>query len=113
MTGLTDQANVTITYIEQPPVANDDQSLNNVVGSNVAINLLTNDDLSDGTQATTANTTVTLIDPATGVATTTPNMVTIPGQGVYNYNPATGVLTFDPNPGFTTDPTPINYILTM
>ena len=32
--------------------------------------------------------------------------------GVYTYNPATGVLTFDPNPGFTTDPTPINYILT-
>ncbi|MBK7788266.1 MAG: DUF11 domain-containing protein, partial [Saprospiraceae bacterium] len=111
LTGLTDVANVTITYIEQPPIANDDQSLNNAVGSNAAINLLTNDDLSDGTQATIANTTVTLIDPATGVATTTPNVVTIPGQGVYTYNPATGVLTFDPNPGFTTDPTPINYIL--
>ncbi|HRD05950.1 MAG TPA: SdrD B-like domain-containing protein, partial [Saprospiraceae bacterium] len=112
LTGLTDPAVVTMTYAEQPPVANDDSSLGNAVGTNATVNLLTNDQLSDGSQATTTNTTVTLIDPATGLATATPNVVTIPGQGVYTYNPATGVLTFDPNVGFTTDPTPISYTLT-
>ncbi len=112
LTGLSDQANVLITYNELPPIANDDQSLGNVPGNNASVNILTNDDLSDGSQATIANTTVTLIDPATGLATSTPNVVNIPGQGVYTYNPATGVLTFDPNPGFTTDPTPISYTLT-
>ena len=56
-------------------------------------------------QATTSNTSVVLIDPATGIPTVTPNVVTIPGQSVYTFNPATGDLTFDPFDGFTTDPT--------
>ena len=109
---MTDDAVVTITYIEEPPVANDDSSSGNTVGMNAIVNLLTNDQLSDGTQATTSNTSVVLIDPATGIPTVTPNVVTIPGQGVYTFNPATGDLTFDPFDGFTTDPTPISYILT-
>ncbi|MBL0082201.1 MAG: hypothetical protein IPP37_07095 [Saprospiraceae bacterium] len=58
----------------------------------------TNDDLSDGTQATIANTTVTLIDRL-GVAQLHLNVVYHSGPGVYTYNPA-GILTFVPNPGF-------------
>ena len=69
LTGLTDDAVVTITYIEEPPVANDDSSSGNTVGMNAIANLLTNDQLSDGTQATTSNTSVVLIDPATGIPT--------------------------------------------
>ena len=92
--------------------ANDDSSLGNAVGTNATVNLLTNDQLSDGSQATTTNTTVTLIDPATGLATATCKCGNHSWSGVYTYNPATGVLTFDPNVGFTTDPTPISYTLT-
>ncbi|MBL0082199.1 MAG: hypothetical protein IPP37_07085 [Saprospiraceae bacterium] len=44
--------------------------------------------------------------------TLTPNVVTIAGMGVCTYNPATGELVFESAPGFTADPTPINYILT-
>ena len=112
LTGLTDPAIVTIDYYQVPPIANDDSSLGNTVGSNATVNLLVNDQLADGSQATTTNTSVELIDPATGMPTVTPNVVTISGQGVYTYNPSTGDLTFDPFDGFTTDPTPISYILT-
>ena len=47
-------------------MANDDQSTGNVPGNNATLNLLTNDAVADGTQATVGNTSVTLIDPATG-----------------------------------------------
>ena len=77
-------------------IANDDSSLGNTVGNNATVNLLVNDQLADGSQATTTNTSVELIDPATGMPTVTPNVVTISGQGVYTYNPSTGDLTFDP-----------------
>ena len=65
MTGFGDQANVAITYNEIPPFANDDQSLRMYAGNNATVKLLTNDDLSDGSQTTLAAT-VTLIDPAAG-----------------------------------------------
>ncbi len=51
------------------------------------------------------------LDPATpGVQTT----LTVAGEGewVYTYDPATGDVTFNPDVAFTTDPTPITYILT-
>ncbi|MBK8698884.1 MAG: DUF11 domain-containing protein [Saprospiraceae bacterium] len=112
LTGLTDPATVTITYLETPPVANNDQDLDNVPGTDVTLNILLNDQISDGSPATVSNTSVLLIDPSTGMPTLTPNVVTIPGQGVYTYDPMTGNLTFNPNTGFTTDPTPINYVLT-
>ncbi|MBL0082200.1 MAG: hypothetical protein IPP37_07090 [Saprospiraceae bacterium] len=64
------------------------------MGANVTLNLLLNDDVSDGEIDTVSNTTVTLIDPTTGLATPPPNVVTMAGQGVYTYNPATGVLPF-------------------
>ena len=48
MTGLTDRATVTITYDEVPPIANDDTSSGVIIGNNVDLNILTNDQLSDG-----------------------------------------------------------------
>ena len=78
MTGLTDQATVTITYDEVPPIANDDTSSGNTIGNNVDLNILTNDQLSDGSPATVANTGVVLIDPSTGMPTLTPNVINIP-----------------------------------
>ena len=112
-TGLTDTATVTVDYTQIPPVANNDSSLNNTVGTNVTLNILTNDTLSDGTQATPTNTTVALT--TTGLpagSTITGNVVTVPGQGTWTYVPATGIITFLPLSTFVTNPTDITYILT-
>ncbi|MCC6585027.1 MAG: SBBP repeat-containing protein, partial [Chitinophagales bacterium] len=97
-----------VDIIDCPPVAIDDVDNGNVPGVDAVVNLLVNDLLFNGSPATPGTTTVDL-DPATpGVQTT----LTVPGEGVYTYDPATGDLTFNPDAGFTTDPTPITYILT-
>ncbi len=75
-------------------------------------NILDNDFISDGSQATVDNTSVELIDPTTGLVTTTPDIVTVLGEGVWNYNPLTGEITFTPEAGFTGDPADIQYKLT-
>jgi hypothetical protein len=96
-----------------PPSANDDSSNGSPVGSNVILNILTNDQLSNGTQATTANTTVTLTTNGLPAGSSVSgNTVIVPGQGTWTYNPATGDLIFDPESGFTDNPTPLTYTLT-
>ncbi|HNY01091.1 MAG TPA: hypothetical protein PKG48_00810, partial [Bacteroidales bacterium] len=111
-TGLSDDATVTVLYTELPPTAVNDGSNGNAPGATVNTSILVNDLLSDGSQATTGNTSVQLVDPATGLPTITPNVVVVPGQGTWTYNPSTGILTFNPDPGFTGNPTPLTYILT-
>ncbi|MDQ7947423.1 MAG: Ig-like domain-containing protein, partial [Pedobacter sp.] len=108
VSGRTDDATITVTYVPTDPDAVNDSSIGNVPGANTVINILTNDKLADGSPATPALTTVDL-DPITpGVQL----ILTVPGEGVWTYNPATGDLTFDPNVGFTKSPTPIPYTLT-
>ncbi len=107
-TGLTDDATVTVTYDEVPPVATNDSSTGNVPGVNTTLNILTNDDLGDGSDATPDAVTVDLDLLTAGVQTT----LTVTDEGTWTYNPSTGELTFDPLVGFTTDPTPIAYQLT-
>jgi uncharacterized repeat protein (TIGR01451 family) len=112
-TGLTDTALVTFDYTEGNPTATDDTNTTpGTPGDNVTLDILANDELSDGSQATTGNTSVVLIDPATGTPTITPNVVVVAGEGTWTYDPSTGFATFDPLPGFTGDPAPIDYILT-
>ena len=110
LTGLTDTALVTVTYVEVPPVANDDASLSNAPATTATVNVLTNDTLSDGTPITNPSTQVTIdLDPDTaGVQ----NTLVVPGEGTWSVDPATGILTFTPEAGFTGDPTPIVYELT-
>ena len=59
----------------------------------------------DGTAITDPSTQVTIdLDPATaGVQDT----LVVPGEGTWTVDPATCLLTFNPEDGFTTDPTPI------
>ncbi len=108
--GLTDSATITVIY-QQPPVAVDDQSLNNPAGDVVSLDLLTNDSDIDGT-----------IDPngvnltAPGGATSVQNDIngdvigfTVPGEGDWDYDPITGLLSFTPEAGFTGNPTDITY----
>ena len=102
----TDQ--VTITYRACSIIANDDLSTGNLPGSNAVLNILANDKLFDGSTPLPSAVTVDL-DPGTaGVQTT----LAVPGQGTWSYNTTTGDLTFDPQPGFTGNPTPITYVLT-
>jgi hypothetical protein len=96
-----------------PPVANDDQSLNNPAGSTVTLNILSNDLIADGSGANPSNTTVAFT--TTGLpagSSVSGNTITVTGEGIYNYNPATGALSFTPQPGFLANPTPLNYVLT-
>ncbi|MDQ6480556.1 T9SS type A sorting domain-containing protein [Dyadobacter sp. LHD-138] len=112
-TGLTANATAAVDYTQVAPAANNDSSTGNTPGANVSQNILTNDLLSDGSPATPANTTVTLT--TTGLpagSSVSGNTLTVPGEGVWTYNPATGNLIFDPNPGFALDPTTITYTLT-
>jgi len=50
--------------------------------------------------------TVMLIDPVTGEPVKT---LTVPGEGEWVVDPVTGDVTFTPEPGFTADPTPVQY----
>ena len=112
LTGLSDEASVMFDYIGAEPVAVNDRSIDILPGNIASINILANDELSDGSQATTINTTVILLDPTTGMPTTIPYLVTVTGEGVWTFVPSTGIISFHPIEGFTTDPTPITYILT-
>ncbi|WP_282078988.1 PKD domain-containing protein [Aquimarina algiphila] len=104
-------ATITIDYAIQPPVAVDNEDLNNTPGDTVDITILTNDSDPDGTLDPNG---VNLIPPAgaTGIITDGDGDVTeftVTGEGTWTYNPATQILSFDPDPGFITDPTPIFY----
>ncbi len=107
-------ANVTgINFgINQPPVAVNDALANQPSGIPATIfNLLSNDtDPNNGTLSP-GNVSLTAPGGATSIITTSGNVTgfTVPGQGVWNYNPATGGLTFTQQAGFTANPTPVNY----
>jgi hypothetical protein len=105
---------VTLASAECPPVATDDNSINNLSGSTVTINILTNDVISNGSEATPSNTTVALTTTGLPVGSTlVGNLLTVPGEGSYTYDPTTGNLSFYPQSGFTGNPTPLTYILTQ
>ena len=72
----------------------------------VVINPLTNDTPSQG-GATLDPTTLTLIDPSTGQATST---VTVPGEGTYTVD--NGVVTFTPVAGYVGTTTAVSYRVT-
>jgi uncharacterized repeat protein (TIGR01451 family)/gliding motility-associated-like protein len=98
--------------INQPPVAVNDGLTNRPSGSASTIpNLLSND--TDPNSGTLSPGSVSLTTPggATSIITTSGNVTgfTVPGQGVWSYNPATGALTFTPQAAFTGNPTPVNY----
>ena len=71
-------------------------------------NILTDDKKGNGSTPTPAQVTVDL-DPSTAGDQ---NILVVPGEGTWNYNPTTGVADFTPLPTFKLDPTPIVYKLT-
>jgi len=78
-----------------------DESLGNVAGQPVTVDLLAND--GGGEPLDPAS--VQFIDPSTGLPTKT---LTVPGEGVWTVDD-TGMATFTPEPGFVGDPTPVDY----
>ncbi|MBP2833998.1 DUF11 domain-containing protein, partial [Aquimarina sp. U1-2] len=109
-------AQVTVTYQEQDPIANDDLSTGNQPGTTVNLPITSNDTDADGTIDTA---TVDLIIPPVGPNYTVINIIrnlnndiisfTVEEEGVWSYNEVTGLLSFDPNDGFTGNPTDITY----
>ncbi|WP_344789462.1 DUF7507 domain-containing protein, partial [Postechiella marina] len=114
-TGLTDTATVTVDYVIEAPVAEDDSSLGNVAGAVTIDPLIANgggvDADSDGTIDPT---TVSLVAPtnATSIVTDANGDVTsfaVPNEGSWSVDETTGAITFTPLATFTNDPTVISY----
>jgi gliding motility-associated-like protein/uncharacterized repeat protein (TIGR01451 family) len=107
LTGLSDEATVTVDYNEGEPFAINDNSTGHQPGRAVTINILTNDRLSDGSQATPALVTIDLDVQSEGIQTEFIRT----GEGTWNYNTSTGQVIFVPLAGYTIDPTPLIYNL--
>jgi gliding motility-associated-like protein/uncharacterized repeat protein (TIGR01451 family) len=107
LTGLSDEATVTVDYNEGEPFAINDNSSGHKPGSAVTINILSNDRLSDGTQALPGMVTVDLNPQAEGLQ----DQFIKSGEGTWSYNASTGEVTFVPQAGYTTAPTPLVYRL--
>ena len=107
LTGLHDDATIIITYNEVPPVAADDSIKGNEPGTEVSINILVNDRLSDNTPASPKLVNVDLDPVEVGIQSER----VVAGQGTWKYNVTTGLLTFAPQIGFFEDPTPLSYRL--
>uniref|UniRef100_UPI0024958F38 DUF7507 domain-containing protein n=1 Tax=Algibacter lectus TaxID=221126 RepID=UPI0024958F38 len=109
-------ANITVTYDEVPPVAEDNSVANQVTGTDAIIpNISGNDTLSDGSVVDTTSLTgnaVISLDPTDSDGDGDPLTLVVPNEGTWVYDPATDDLTFTPEAGFTNDPTPIEYTLT-
>ncbi|KPM46548.1 Ig-like domain-containing protein, partial [Jiulongibacter sediminis] len=107
-TGLDSSAIITITYMEEPPVAVNDSSLNNLFGTTVYLTIVADDSLSDGTLINSLGDITVDIDLSMpGIQ----NALNVPGQGDWTYNPATGDVSFEPEVGFNGNPDAITYQL--
>ena len=103
---------ITVDYL---PLTTADSSLGNTVGTDVTLNITGND---TGGDTVVDNTFVfgSTANPlpvgatTTGTAGTSNYELTVPGEGVWTYD-GSGSLTFDPEDGFTTDPTVIGYTI--
>ena len=96
-------AAVNVSYGEAP-IASPDGAANPTVGTPTTINVVSNDNDTDGTIDITS---VQIIDPANpGTPVTS---LSVPTEGTWSVNTTTGEITFTPIAGFTGDPTPISY----
>jgi hypothetical protein len=109
ITGYTDMAEVTVTYIPPPPpVANDDVSSGHFFGTIAEVQIMANDHLSDGSVPLPG---LVLIDIDQAIPGIQIKLI-VPNEGVWNYYFLTGILSFDPVAGFLSNPSVINYTLT-
>ena len=100
--GVRVEANVVVTYGEPGEIPGD-ESLGNVAGTAVTVDILANDGDVDPTS-------VQLVDPVTGLPVT--GDLVVPGEGTWTVDPVSGALTFTPEDSFDGDPTPVDYVVT-
>ena len=83
------------------PVAGNDESIGNRIGDAVTVPVLDNDggDLDPST--------VRIVDPEGEPVTE----LVVPGEGTWSVDPETGEVTFTPEPGFSGNPAPIDYVV--
>ena len=106
-TGLvSNEATITVDYPQTAPLAVDDEMLDQPLSEPVTVAVLAND---SDPEANLDPTTVMLIDPVTGASVT---VLPAAGEGVWRVDPISGDVTFTPDPGFITNPTPVEYFLT-
>lgn len=103
-------SNVATIAIDYAPITSSDLSIGNPINTTVVVDVTANDTTGDLVDSTT----VSLVNPGNGTnivqdPTGDITSITIPGEGRWNVDLVTGRVTFTPNPGFITDPTPINY----
>jgi uncharacterized repeat protein (TIGR01451 family) len=99
---VSNAATVTVTFYTPPPVANDDTSLNNLMGSVVTVVVLANDVAS----------LYRTLDPASVQIIGTENpgeSLVFMGQGTWSVYTMTGIIMFTPEVGFVGNPMPIMY----
>ncbi|SDE89141.1 Por secretion system C-terminal sorting domain-containing protein [Dyadobacter soli] len=107
-TSQSDEATVTIDYLNNP-IANNDIAGSSTPGASVTIAILNNDLLVNGTTPFPGIVTVD-IDAVTPGAQ---SLLIVPAEGSWTYDAVTGILTFSPLPGFSTFPSPITYTFAM
>ncbi len=100
---VSNAATVTVAYTA-PPVANDDASTGNAIGSAVTVAVLNNDVAAPGRTLNPASVQIT------GTANPGASLVVM-GQGVWSVYTVTGAITFTPEAGLVGNPTPIAYTM--
>ena len=98
---ISNAATVTITYTE-PPLANDDVSLDNPIGSTVTVDVLANDSAASGRTLNPAAVQI--------VGTATPGeSLDVAGEGTWSVSLITGAIAFTPEESLAGNPTSITY----
>ena len=105
-TGLeSNEATVTVEYPQTAPLAVDDEKLDQPLAQPVVVPVLANDsDPEDNLDPAT----VKLINPVTDAPVT---VLPVANEGVWRVDPVTGDITFTPDPGFVSDPAPVEYLV--
>jgi|GEM_PF-5290040 len=98
----------TISELNRRPVAKDDLLDNLTTGQPVVVQVMRNDSDPDSDAARRLlPDSVQLLDPQGGEVAS----LSVPGQGVWSVEPGGSSVRFIPESGFTSDPTPVSYVV--
>ncbi|MBE7661396.1 hypothetical protein F7646_12505, partial [Tenacibaculum finnmarkense genomovar finnmarkense] len=111
---VSNDATITLNFSPQAPVAVDDTVGSLPTNTDAVVNpLIANGGLADSDPDGSLDaTTVSLVGTCDSGSTDANGdclQITEPGQGVWTVDPVTGAITFNPDAGFTSDPTPVTY----
>ena len=104
---VSNAAQVTVLYVAEPPVAQDDSLAGAATNNPATVAVLGNDNDPDGTLDPSS--VVITSDPAGTTLSPDGRTLTVPGQGQWTVNATNGSITFTPESGFTSESTPITY----